>query len=273
VYDFYKPRMTSEYPAVDGKLSQGCYLQAVDDCYSGALRRLEAARGGAAGTPLQLEQAFDFLAFHSPYNKLVQQSFRRMLFNDARRAAAAGAPLPAALAGLAPFAALPADKTLANKDLDKALSALPCGDAYKRLVGPSELISKNIGNSYAGALHMNLASLVGLRGAALEGKTVGAFSYGSGAIATMFALRGRAPTTPEGKAFSLARMAATLDVEKRLAARVEASPEEFTAALAMREAFYGTSGQPKGGLEHVPSGAFYLKGVNAAGVREYARKA
>ncbi|EPS60998.1 hypothetical protein M569_13803, partial [Genlisea aurea] len=32
-YDFYKPDLASEYPVVDGKLSQTCYLMALDSCY------------------------------------------------------------------------------------------------------------------------------------------------------------------------------------------------------------------------------------------------
>jgi len=285
VYDFYKPNMSSEYPAVDGKLSQGCYLQAVDDCYQGTVARLEAlAAAAAAGSGgkaplLGVEAAFDHVAFHSPYNKLVQQSFRRMLFNDARRAAARGEALPAHLAALAPFAALPAAQTLANKDLDKALAPLGA-EAYARMVGPSEALSKGVGNTYTGALHLNLLSLVGSAaagGAKLEGKRVGAFSYGSGAIATMFAMRGRAPAAAAaagGEPFSLARMASTLDTAGRLAARTEASPEEFTAALLAREKFYGRTGcAPAGALEHVPAGAFYLEGVAADGTRKYGRKA
>ena len=275
VYDFYKPHMTSEYPAVDGKLSQSCYLQAVDDCYTGTMARLEAAANGGAPFARGVEDAFDYVAFHSPYNKLVQQSFRRMLFNDARRAAARGAPLPAGLAPLAPFASLPAAQTLANRDLDKALAPLGA-EAYARMVGPSEALSKGVGNTYTGALHLNLLSLVGSAaagGAKLEGKSVGAFSYGSGAIATMFAMRGRKPAAA-GSPFSLARMAKTLDTAGRLAARTEASPEEFTAALLAREKFYGRTGcAPAGTLEHVPSGAFFLESVAADGSRKYGRKA
>ena len=33
VYDFYKPNLTSEYPEVDGHLSNECYLRAVDRCF------------------------------------------------------------------------------------------------------------------------------------------------------------------------------------------------------------------------------------------------
>jgi 3-hydroxy-3-methylglutaryl CoA synthase len=51
-----------------------------------------------------VEDAFDYFVFHSPYNKLVQQSFSRILFNDVRRAVAVrvSSPLPTTviLAGL-----------------------------------------------------------------------------------------------------------------------------------------------------------------------------
>jgi hydroxymethylglutaryl-CoA synthase len=260
VYDFYKPAMNSEYPAVDGKLSQVSYLSAVDACYSGTMARLGAAR---------LRDAFDHVAFHSPYNKLVQQSYRRMLFNDAVRAKACGAPLPPPLEALAPFAALPHAATMGNKDLDKALAALPVGAEYADVVGPTEALSRGIGNSYTAALWANVACLVASKGGELRGKRVGAFSYGSGAIATMMALRGG-----EGDGgFSLERMAAALDVKKRLAARTEASPAELLHALKLREDAYGRAGRaPAGAVEHVPAGAWFLKEVAADGSRKYARK-
>lgn len=178
VYDFFKPSLGSEYPAVDGKLSQATYIAAVDACYEGLVARaaggLRSAAGGAG-----VEGLFDHLAFHSPYNKLVQQSFKRLLFLDARAAARAGRPLPAGLEALAPWAGLPAAETLANRDLDKALGGVGAA-AYARLVGPTEGLSKAIGNSYAAAVHANLVCLAAGKGAALEGKSVGAFSYGSG---------------------------------------------------------------------------------------------
>ena len=76
-WDFYKPSLGSEYPVVDGKLSQTCYLTAVDECYNGAMRKLAAAKGISPGS-LSLTDAFDYMCFHSPYNKLVQQSFKRV---------------------------------------------------------------------------------------------------------------------------------------------------------------------------------------------------
>jgi hydroxymethylglutaryl-CoA synthase len=76
-WDFYKPNLGSEYPVVDGKLSQVCYINAVDACYNGAMEKFAAAQGKRAGE-VTLGDAFDFLCFHSPYNKLVQQSFKRV---------------------------------------------------------------------------------------------------------------------------------------------------------------------------------------------------
>jgi hypothetical protein len=93
-------------------------------------------------------------------------------------------------------AALPHAATIGTKELEKALAALPVGAEYADVVGPSEALSRGIGNSYTAALWANVACLVSAKGAALEGKRVGAFSYGSGAIATMMALRGGAASIP-----------------------------------------------------------------------------
>ena len=57
VWDFYKPRH-SEYAAVDGRLSQACYLRCVDACYAG----LGGAAGGDGAPP-------DFCVFHAPYDR------------------------------------------------------------------------------------------------------------------------------------------------------------------------------------------------------------
>jgi hydroxymethylglutaryl-CoA synthase len=45
MWDFYKPHMASEYPVVDGKHSQACYLTAVDACYQGTMHKMAAALG------------------------------------------------------------------------------------------------------------------------------------------------------------------------------------------------------------------------------------
>ena len=60
-YDFYKPTMVSEYPRVDGKLSNACYLRALDGCYQRYADRFERK----FGTPFELGTA-DYAVFHAP---------------------------------------------------------------------------------------------------------------------------------------------------------------------------------------------------------------
>ena len=120
-YDFYKPEMDSEYPYVDGKLSVVCYLNALDKCYQMYKKKFanltlfndlnnnkKLTNGNAANeetinrlkpdetnlreetvtngdsnhkSEFNLNSAQAFL-FHSPYCKLVQKSFARLLWND-----------------------------------------------------------------------------------------------------------------------------------------------------------------------------------------------
>ena len=58
-------------------------------------------------------------------------------------------------------------------------------------MAPSVGFSQNIGNTYTAAAFANLLCLVSTEGDNLAGKRVGVFSYGSGAIATLYALEVR----------------------------------------------------------------------------------
>jgi hypothetical protein len=130
--------------------------------------------------------------------------------------AQAGIPLPAHLAPLAPFMATPYGDTLANRDLDKALSGVG-GDLYNQAVGPTVDLSQNIGNSYTAALWSNLVSTVDTLGAKADGKRLGLFSYGSGAIASMFTMDAvAAPTAAAANPkFSLDGMKAAVNLKVR----------------------------------------------------------
>ncbi len=89
VFDFYKPTLTSEYPRVDGHLSNACYLRALDFCYLGYARKFQKTFGMSilfhtfycSGHPFTSND-FDFAVFHAPYNKLVQKSFGRYAWQD-----------------------------------------------------------------------------------------------------------------------------------------------------------------------------------------------
>lgn len=106
-YDFYKPKLDSEYPEVDGPLSITTYLTALDESYARyrektakarKLNKLSALAGynghngetngngnanenGEAYDPKsEVSLAnFDFHVFHSPYGKLVQKGHARLV--------------------------------------------------------------------------------------------------------------------------------------------------------------------------------------------------
>jgi hydroxymethylglutaryl-CoA synthase len=87
-YDFYKPKLESEYPEVDGRLSITSYITALDSCYSRFREKIEkrakfAKNGHADGEAMCPKAAFslddiDHPCFHSPYGKLVQKGHARL---------------------------------------------------------------------------------------------------------------------------------------------------------------------------------------------------
>ena len=147
---------------------------------------------------------------------------------------------------------------------------------------PSTLLPKEIGNCYAASLYAGLLSLIAKKSAAeLEGKRVCMFSYGSGCVASAFAVRPRANA---GSKYTLAQMRDVLRLPGRLAERTACSVGDYTRALDERQrlhdhlvlstsspaamkAFQGCT--PKGDVRHVAVGAFYLARVTAQYQREY----
>ena len=116
VWDFYKPHH-SEYAAVDGKLSQACYLRSVDACWRGL--RAKAPLSTAVG-------AFDHCVFHAPYNKLVQKGFARLALGDAVLGGAAGQPCSAD--AWCTFGDDAYEATLVDRGLDGALRKAAAAD-------------------------------------------------------------------------------------------------------------------------------------------------
>ena len=260
VWDFYKPHH-SEFAAVDGKLSQACYLRSVDGCWAGLKRKAPAA------TTLD---AFDHCVFHAPYNKLVQKGFARLALGDDVLAGRRDDP-PAAdwcAAGAAPYEA-----SLADRGLDAALRKASAG-AYDAKVAPATLIPKQIGNTYTASVFAGLLSLVADRGDALAGKRVLLFSYGSGSVATMYAFKGR---EADDAKFALAETRRVADVPARLAARAPCSAAHFARACDVRVERYGKPGYaPTGaaetdGADLVPlaADAFALAAVDDKHIRSY----
>lgn len=258
VWDFFKPKMDSEYPEVNGALSQTCYLRALDSCYTNFVRKQSTSSGGA---PFGLHSIDHFL-FHSPYNKLVQKSLGRVLFNDAL--------IGTADAGeIAQWMKSPVEDTYDDKGLESKLKTLSA-PLYQAKVACGCELSREIGNTYTASVYMNLANLVAINGSNLNGSTVVLFSYGSGALASMFEIK---PTTQNRNSkFSLDKIRAALNIPARLTSRQKQSPENLAAALRARENSHSSVPYaPTFDTTGLFPGTFYLQQITASYERIYAR--
>ncbi|RLN90202.1 hypothetical protein BBJ28_00001869 [Nothophytophthora sp. Chile5] len=214
--------------------------------------------------------AVDFAVFHSPYNKLVQKSFARMLFLDSRRQCDAAAE--AKFASLAKWKSVALDETLNDRELDLAARGVAKED-FKRMVAPSCSTSQQLGNCYTAAVYVNLATLVDARAKDLaQGARVLLFSYGSGSLASMFELQAREPTASAKGKFSLEKMAEVLDLTNRLGHRNKKTPEEYTARMALRQKSYGAhaGSELTQSIASIAVGDYYLTEIDAMGRRFYA---
>jgi hydroxymethylglutaryl-CoA synthase len=194
VWDFFKPDHTVEYPTVDGALSQVCYFQALEDVYKRFSQKLEEIDGGKAFGA----ESPDYMVFHAPYNKLVQKSYARLFLLDARRQYEARSEeekkesdtIASADSPLAEWLSKPIGKTYNDKGLEKALKNVSAA-AFKERLSDANAASKAVGNTYTASVFLGLCSLVdraGARGELTPGKKVVVFSYGSGALASLYRL-------------------------------------------------------------------------------------
>lgn len=258
-YDFYKPDLASEYPAVDGHLSNSCYLRAVDNCYSLYAQKFKHATGvdfdmfGASAGKAQ------HTLFHQPYCKLVQKSFGRLLYNDLKRGDIdlASAELDALAAQ---FMGVSAEASYTNRELEKACVAAST-TKYQEQVFPFTLAGRHLGNSYTGSLYFGLLSLIAQADKTAQGDRVLMFSYGSGLAATMFS------AVIDGDLKSQ-----DIGLQQRLEDRQRVSPEDFTKVLKDREQYYGASDFTLP-LARAPAShhgaSFQLTGVDNLGRRLY----
>ncbi|XP_027334539.1 hydroxymethylglutaryl-CoA synthase-like [Abrus precatorius] len=261
-YDFYKPNLASEYPVVDGKLSQTCYLMALDSCYKHLSHKYEKLNG----KQFSLSDA-EYFVFHSPYNKLVQKSFARLVFNDFLNNPSSVDEV--AKEKLEPFAQLSGDESYQSRDLEKASQQVAKAQ-YDEKVQPTTLVPKQVGNMYTASLYAAFISLIHNKYNTLAGKRVMLFSYGSGLTSTMFSLQLRDGQHP----FSLSNISEVMDVAGKLKSRHEFPPEKFVEIMKLMEHRYGakefvTSKE----TSLLPPGTFYLTEVDSMYRRFYAKKA
>ena len=134
-YDFYKPNLASDYPVVDGALSNECYQRAVDATW---------ARFGSS--------EFDYALMHAPYGKLVRKAFHRLVDKDAPLETSEAEYEAKAKPGLALSSAC---GNMYTGSLWASLNALLCSPTFTPVVGTRILMF-----SYGSGL---AASMFGLR--------------------------------------------------------------------------------------------------------------
>lgn len=93
-YDFYKPKLDSEYPEVDGPLSVSTYIAAMDGAYTAFRAKVASssskalsghANGESSGKTadpkaiFNLKRDVDYPVYHSPYGKQVQKGHARLV--------------------------------------------------------------------------------------------------------------------------------------------------------------------------------------------------
>lgn len=270
-YDFYKPDLTSEYPVVDGHFSLRCYTEAVDACYKAYNKREREARSsappksenGVNGSTTSAGQGldkFDYMCFHAPTGKLVNKSYARLLYNDylANPDAEQFADVPKELRDL------DYEASLADRNIEKTFMGLS-KKRFEERVKPSTFAPTMCGNMYTASVYSGLCSLITLVNAeTLDGKRIGVFSYGSGLASTLFSIRVKG---------SIKEMADKLKLLERLEARRDVPPQTYDDMCNLRHNAHGKKDfEPKGSIDTIPTGTYYLTKVDDRFQRKYARK-
>ncbi|KAJ3557571.1 hypothetical protein NM688_g1403 [Phlebia brevispora] len=267
-YDFYKPKLDSEYPEVDGPLSITSYVSAVDAAYTAYRKRhakakkLSAANGNG-DAPLNTFSLddIDYPVFHSPYGKMVQKAHARLLWNDFMSNPShqkyTGVPNAEAIL------AQPYKESLLDKTLEKTFMAVAKKE-FETTVEASMKCARRCGNMYTASLYGGLASLVSsVEPADFLGKRISMFAYGSGIASSFFTIKVKGDTT---------RIKERLDLVNRLAAMKVVPCQEYVDALKLREEHHLKNNYtPAGTTDNIWPGAYYLESVDSKYRRKYGR--
>ncbi|RHZ78565.1 hypothetical protein Glove_161g26 [Diversispora epigaea] len=221
VWDFYKPNLSSEFPEVDGHLSNECYLKSLDLCYSRYIEKLVAKENCENPSV----KSFDYFLFHAPYCKLVQKSFGRLFYNDFIRKS--DDPI---FESVQQFKSMKIEESFQSRDLEKAFIGISKTE-YEKKVKPTLLTATEIGNMYCASLYGCLTAALSITPTdELVGKRIAMFSYGSGLSSTFFSFKIIKPIPEIQK---------SLDILNRLKSRTEVTPKKFEEVMHLREKSHG----------------------------------
>eukprot|EP01119_Soliformovum_irregulare_P010986 TRINITY_DN2719_c0_g1_i1.p1 TRINITY_DN2719_c0_g1~~TRINITY_DN2719_c0_g1_i1.p1 ORF type:complete len:468 (-),score=120.74 TRINITY_DN2719_c0_g1_i1:28-1431(-) len=255
-WDFYKPNLESEYPMVDGKSSIVCYLRALDYCY----RNFRDMYEKQTLEPFTRSK-IDYALFHSPFAKMSRKCYGRLAYNDFLKH-----PETFRLTEdqVRNFSTLGDEESYSSKEVEKTFYEVT-KDEYKTKVEPVQLLPKQLGNSYTGSLYTSLLSLIANKqDQDLLNKRLFMFSYGSGLASTAFSLK---------VASSPAEIRQKSDILNRLALRTAVSPEQFSAAMLLREDTHSKLNyRPVGEVKDLFKGTYYLDRIDEMKRRHYQRR-
>ncbi|KZV68249.1 hydroxymethylglutaryl-CoA synthase [Peniophora sp. CONT] len=270
VYDFYKPKLDSEYPEVDGPLSVTSYITALDNSYKTYREKIGKKvypKNSPAPEGVDPKSAFsladvDYNVFHSPYGKQVQKAHARLLWNDF--IASPKSPAFANVENAADVLAQPYAKSLTDKALEKAFITFGKSE-YGKKVTPTMATAKRCGNMYTASLYGGLSSLIAaVEPKELLGKRLSMFAYGSGMAASFFVIRVKGDTS---------ELREKLDLKNRLAAIKVVPCQEYVDALKIREENHNAKDYtPSGNIENIWPGGYYLEHIDSKYRRKYIRK-
>ena len=210
-YDFYKPKLDSEYPEVDGPLSISAYISAIDASYKAFRTKHAKAKKaqGLAGPAFSLTDV-DFPVFHSPYGKMVQKAHARLVYNDFL--ANPDAPKYAGVPDRAAVLAQPYKASLTDKGLERAFMAVAKAE-FEGTVEKGMRCARRCGNMYTASLYGGLASLLAsVEPAEIRGKRISMFAFGSGLASSFFTIKVRGDTTEIREKMDLIRRLESMKV-------------------------------------------------------------
>ena len=156
VHDFWRPLGMRE-AQVDGHYSVQCYLEALAAAYRGWRSRALAREVVRADT--MVSERLARICYHVPFCKMAKKAHlqvRRCDLEDGR------------------------------EPWDTAIEEERGALSFREQVEPSLAACARVGNVYTGSLYLALAGLLESQAAALAGKRIGLFSYGSGCTSEFF---------------------------------------------------------------------------------------
>lgn len=219
-YNFYKPKLDSEYPEVNGPVSITTYISALDESYSHFREKAVKIQKACAGnndpdgsSSAEPKSAFsrdsvDYPVFHSPYGKMVQKVHARLIYFLSYPSDPKFESVPSPDHILA----LSHEASLADKNLEKTFIALAASQ-YKKTVMPSMHCSRRCGNMYTASLYGGLASLISpVEPVVLLGKRIVMFAYGAGCASSFFCIRVKGDTREIQEKMNLLSRLASMEV-------------------------------------------------------------